>query len=61
MTAPPPDHLDEPRAKPCYEGADDMGEYSQTLPRRIEALEGMLICECPEASHADAKHTRSAS
>lgn len=55
---PPPAHfcpalLDAPRALPDYEAQDDMGAYSETLPplRHREALEGMLVVECPEASH----------
>lgn len=49
MTAPVPERLDEPRAQPCEEGMDDMGAYAETQGR--EFLEGMLVVDCPEASH----------
>ena len=42
--------LDAPRALPNYEAMDDVADYAQTLPRHVEVLEGMLVCECPEAA-----------
>lgn len=33
IPAPRPQHLDEPRAQPCFEGMDDLADYAQTLPR----------------------------
>jgi len=47
----PPPVLEFARAQPDYEMQDDMGEYSQTMPRHREPLEGMLVVDCPEVSH----------
>jgi hypothetical protein len=41
--------LEPARVQPCYEGADDQAEWMHNGGREI--LEGMLVCERPEASH----------
>ena len=44
-----PSLLEPARVQPCEEGADDQGEWMHNGGR--ELLEGMLVCECPEATH----------
>ena len=51
IPAPLPQPLELSRVQPDYDGMDDLADYAQTLPNRVEPLEGMLIVECPEASH----------
>lgn len=41
--------LEPARVQPCYEGADDQGEWMVNGGK--ELLEGMLVVECPEVSH----------
>lgn len=38
----PPELLEAARAQPCEEGMDDCAEYSRTMPRNREPLEGGL-------------------
>lgn len=45
---PCPDTLEPARAQPCYEGADDQGEWMANGGK--ELLEGMLVVDCPEAA-----------
>lgn len=44
-----PSLLEPARVQPDYEMADDMADYAASMGR--EALEGMLVVDCPEASH----------
>lgn len=44
----PPELLEPARAQPDFDAMDDMGDYAQAVGR--EALEGMLVVECPEVA-----------
>jgi hypothetical protein len=44
-----PSLLEPARVQPCYEGADDQAEWMVNGGGK-ELLEGMLVCECPEAA-----------
>lgn len=50
IPAPMPKPLEPAPALPCYEGMDDTADWMHNGGREI--LEGMLVCECPEADHA---------
>jgi hypothetical protein len=43
-----PPVLEFARAVPCESGMDDMADYAASMGR--EALEGMLVVECPEVA-----------
>lgn len=47
----PPEMLEPARAQPCEEGMDDCAEYSQTMPRNREPLEGGLWLPLEVPSH----------
>lgn len=40
--------LEPPRSIGSYDGMDDTGDYAEAMGR--EALEGMLVVDCPEAA-----------
>ena len=44
-----PSLLEPARVQPDHAGMDDMANYASAMGR--EALEGMLVVDCPEASH----------
>jgi len=48
IPAPRPQPLEPAIAQPCYEGMDDTGDWMVSGGK--ELLEGMLVCDCPEAA-----------
>ena len=53
IPAPRPQCLDAARAQPCFEGADDMGEYSQTMPRASAPIVLTNSLKAPKVSAPD--------
>jgi len=53
IPAPRPQCLDAARAQPCFEGADDMGEYAQTMPRACAPIVLTNSLKAPKVSAPD--------